>query len=654
MAINGEQDQLNNANQANGQQSQTATPSLGGGASASPGATPGRTAAFSDGSPSTNSGSGRFTNLQNYVNANQGATDRLYQGIGNKIDTTAQPGKDNADTQASAVKSGIQAANTNLNRGQGYYNQMQGPAFNAQDFTANQNQLKDYSTFQAGKTVDTGQLNSLNNNAQTAAMQVQDNYKNRANQVNNEQGRFGLLQETYGQNQPGYNAGQQRLDNLFLQNGAGGKVNALQNDVRGQLNTANQNLAGLQGQTTTDINGVATNQTGLAKNLYDLSNQNEQGFVKNLNDQVAGVNDTRHADISQAQKSTAQLAAMNTPGQVTTGDPLSDQYLSEIGLNRGTRTYNAFGNGAVTNLNQLANVGRDAKNAQDLATQGDANQYDALSKLAFSGLDNAGNYTQDTSKKQINGASTLDPAVKAIMDANGVSASQGLVNGAQNAFNDYAKNATITGTGGAYTGDYGEIGVDSSANANLAQLLSGQGASVAESGTNNRGRFGQLGKTALNSYDFGANNTIDNQQDLLNRIQSLQGQNQFNGGTNFNQLTKNYSVDPSQTTRNIDVAGAGITGDQGDKFLRDLYHSSAGTTLQDIANVGLPGLGQLAGGIAGNLFGSKSRKNENLDQTAAYLQAGANDAYTGSNGSSTDLYHKALQDLSNRGYFNKV
>jgi hypothetical protein len=644
MAINAEQNQLDEANKKD---STPVAPVTGGGAASAPSASSGRVADYSTGNQSKGSSSGRFTNLQNYLGANQGATDRLYKGIGNKIETTAQPKKQEADTQASAVREGIQGAQQNLNRGQGYYNQMQDQGFNAQDFVSDQDRLTDYAKFQSGQAVDVNNLNNLNSNAQTAAMQVQDAYKQRANQVGNEQGRFGLLKETYGQNQPGYSAGQQRLDNLFLQAGGGGKVGALQADVRNQLNAAGQNLNALTGQVTSDIGNVGANQTSLAKNLLDTSTGMESKFVGDLTAKIPGINDQRQNEIAKTRRDLTKLANREFIE--------SDQSMANLGLERGLRTYGAFDQ--TKNLEELAKIGRNAENAQDVATAADASQYDALAKLAFGGINN-GQYTMDAAKKQINGASTLDPAVQALIDGNGVTRSKNLITGAENAFNDYAKTKTITGTGGAYTGDYGEIGINSTANANLAQLLSGQGASVATSQTNNRGRFGDLGKTGVNQYDLAG--TVDTQDDLFRRIAQIRDANDLTSG--FGGVTKNYSLDPDQETRNqLSGAGMALGGvggavglNMGDKFLRDLYHNKDFETATNL----IPGgaLSNLIGGIGGSLFGSKTRKNENLERTSDFMNYGKDAAYTGAQGASdeTSLYKQALADLTQRGYFTKT
>lgn len=656
MAVNAEQNQLDAANQNTQQNVPNQPTSTGGGegnaSSGGAGASPsGRVANFSNGTQNGSTGSGRFTNLNNYLNANQGATDRLYQGIGNKIETTAQPEKDKAQTSATAVRDGIQNANTNLDRGQGYYNQMQGPAFNAQDFVSDQNRLTDYAKFQNGQAVDVNNLNNLNSNAQTDAMGVQDNYNQRAQQVGNEEGRFGLLKETFGQNQPSYSSGQQRLDNLFLQagDGNGGKVAALQGDVRNDVNQATNQLGQLTGQATNDITNVGTNQTGLANNLSTLSNANESGFVDNLTGQVAGLNDARHAQVAADRTDLTKLVGRQ--------GGTSDQFLSDVGLDRGQRTYGAFD--GLTNLEQLANIGRDATGAQDVATQADANQYDALAKLAFGKVDPNGQYTMDDAQKKINGASTLDPAVAAILGANGTSTGKNMITDAGNLFNQYAKDTTLTGQGGAYTPEYGEIAINGTANANLAQLLAGQGASVATANTTNRGKFGDIGKTGIESYDFG-NNPIDTQDDLFHRISQIRDSNTLSSG--WGGVSKNYQVDPSQETRNIDsgiglatggLAGAGLVN-QEDKALRDLYHSDNFKQ----ATSALPGgaLSNLIGAVGGGLFGSSSRKNENLEQTANFANFGKDAAYTGAQGASDEnsLYRQALNALTQHGYFDKT
>lgn len=643
MAINAEQNQLDQANKQNEANSQSA-PTTGGGAAST--TTSGRVASFSSGAPQQGStGSGRFTNLQKYLGANQGATDRLYQGIGNKIEKTSEGKKQEADTQAGAVREGIEAANQNLNRGQGYYNQMKDQGFNAQDFVSDQDRLTDYAKFQGGQAVDVNALNKQNQDAQTAAMQLQNNYQQRANQVGSEEGRFGLLKETYGQTAPNYTTGQQRLDNLFLQAGSGGKVGALQNDVRNNLNTATQNLNALTGEATQNIGNIGTNQTNLAKNLLDTSTGMENSFVQNLESQIPGVNQQRQADIANARKELSRLVASNTPGGVSTGMPLSDQFLQQVGLDRGMRTYNAFG--GTQNLEELARIGRDATNAQDLATQADADQYNALAKLAFGKVNDQGQYGLDEAKKRINGASTLDPAVQAILDSQGVSSAKNLIKGAEDQFWKNATGTNVTGYGGSATGDYGGIEVSANAQANLAQLLMGLGTTGTSAQTTNRGKFGDIGKGAVSDYNFGSQ--VDTEQDLINRINDLAATNNMGGGWyGYGQVTNNTTTGANPyTTYGGILAGQPMLG-PAEQTLKQFYYGDSGMNkdLKDAISF-MPGVGNQIGAVLGGLFGGGSRKNENLERTSEFLNYASDNAYD-------NLKNQALEMLANQGYFTKT
>lgn len=71
--------------------------------------------------------SGQFTNIQKYLNANRGAGEQIAGQVQNKMNKNLQPGIKNQQDEASKVAAGVAAANTTLDRGQGYQNELSAP-----------------------------------------------------------------------------------------------------------------------------------------------------------------------------------------------------------------------------------------------------------------------------------------------------------------------------------------------------------------------------------------------------------------------------------------------------------------------------------------------------------------------------------------------
>lgn len=454
MPVNAENNQKQDQDNQN---QQTANPVTGGGVSV--GSPQSRTASFSTGAAPTQTGSGRYTNLQKYLGANQGAGSRLASGIGAGIDRKLQPGQQEADTQASKVAEGIQQGQQGLQRGQGYNTQLQDQNFNAQNFVADQNQLQDFTKFRTGQAIDTNAINSQLNTAQTANQSQQLAVKNQLGQVGNEQGRFGLLKQTFGgQNKP-YTTGQQRLDQLFLQADGQNNIGQLQNKLNTNVNTLNQNLGGLNSRTA-DINSLISGQTGLASQLQDRTNQMETGYIDNLQGQVGGVNAARDAERKRYQDFTNQL--LQTGQGKETSQALDGQLFDEALLREGEQTFNFFKNPTLT-ADQFINTNRNANDYKDIANQGNVDYYGALSQLA--GINNS----------KLNSIGELiDPTTGGLNKAAQFKVGDGSlrsgINTAQEDFLKNAMNTTIVGEG-RDSGTSGLFGGGSTATSRLEQNL---------------------------------------------------------------------------------------------------------------------------------------------------------------------------------------
>lgn len=440
VVLNNQQD---NENQNNQQQQQVAT---GGSEAPTPsgGAAPPSNSAPGSGVPSGSQpqGSGRYNNLQKYIQANQGAGQRLTSGIGQQIGRTFDVNKKEAQNQAQAIGQNIQQGKDTLARGTGYSEQLQGPDFNAQQFAGNQNQLQDFTKFRFGQNVDENALGQQKQNLDVANQSAMQNIQNRVGQVGDEQGRFGLLKEAFGgrglNTKPQYGAGQQRLDQLFLQAGGGNNVNALQNIVQGKIGEA-QGLQTQAGQLGQNIQGLTADEAALQNKLTGQAQGLESGYIDALGNKVASVNTERDAQRKQYQD------FFNTLTGKAPNTTLNQDLFGKSGLQLGQQSYNVLNDPNLT-VQQIADISaRNAQSYKDVAGQKDVDYYKSLAQLSKGSLGDQGQYVgPQESQMLLTKAGDLDEAAKFKTDDS--SLTNRLARARQNFINE-AAGTTLTGTG---------------------------------------------------------------------------------------------------------------------------------------------------------------------------------------------------------------
>jgi hypothetical protein len=466
MPVNAEQNQINQQNKDNTQNGQNpiSLTSPGGNQSSAGAANSGRVASFSSGTaPQQANSSGRYTNLSKYIN--------------NTINNNLEPQKQEAQTQANAVKEGISGANTSLNKGAGYLSQLGNKDFNAQNFASDQNQLQDFTKFRTGQAVDTNQLGTLNNQAQTTNQSLQNTLQNRQNQVSNEQGRFQLLNESFGGgalNKNPYSTGQQRLDQLFFQAQGPSNITNLQNNINSNLNTAQQGMKTLTDQYGNDITGIGTQQKDLAGNLQNTTNQMGTGYITGLQDQVGGINSARDALRQKYGDFTNQL--ISSAQGVAGKNPLDQGLMDEAQLHAGEQVFNTFNN-LDPHGEQFVNY--DKRNAADyhnIANQGNVDYYNALAQLA------GNNNSALNAENSINSSGSLiDPKTGQLTTAAALKQGEGSIRSAvdtsRNNFLNNAVGSNFTGTGDQsyYTGLFNNSKhtANASASDNALRFLTG-------------------------------------------------------------------------------------------------------------------------------------------------------------------------------------
>lgn len=489
------QDQNNNNNQQNQQQGQPIA--TGGGATqGAPQAPP---APASGQSP--RQGSGRFQNLSNYLKANQGAGQRMFGQIEQKTGKEFSRSKDQAETQASQVRQGIQQSNEALQRGAGYQAQLSAKdTFDPEQFASDESRLQDFAKFKAGQNVDEVQLANQAAGFSQAADKTLGIAQNRQQQAANEAGRFSLLKDTFsGRGQPRYSSGVQRLDQLLLQGSSPDVADAFKKSL-GQRAQLAQGMVAQSGDVRSQTEQLAEQERLLAGGLADTSRGLESDFYSQLEGRVGDVNIQRQAQIDEARR---QADILKSRGQV------SDEFLQNVGLTRGQRTYGAFDQ--LQSLEQLAELGPMARTAQDVASEADARRYDAIAKLAFGSAGDQGQFQMDEAQKRITGASTLSPAVRALMAGDTAAANQMIQQGKESLI----RSASGKNIGAGSYMNLGGSEFTGNTSVNLGDLIRGSG----NVGTYARQGFDQNTKGEA-SYGFDLNKLLGKELDTRQDLES--------------------------------------------------------------------------------------------------------------------------------------
>jgi hypothetical protein len=205
-------------------------------------------------------GSGRFTNIQQYLGANQGAGSELAQGIGARGQEQAQSIREGIE-QAQGVRRGVQDEQMRLAQAGQLAQGIQDDAVSVA-----QNNLQDVTRLRLGQT-DANRLQGQGMQAMQGLQQSVDPLQQLSQNLGTESGRFQVLQDTFGGAfRPDYNLGQRRLDQLFLQGDPNAGIGQMQSEFGA---VAQQGQRGLQDLGQTMQQGVA----GLGAQAQDARQQ---------------------------------------------------------------------------------------------------------------------------------------------------------------------------------------------------------------------------------------------------------------------------------------------------------------------------------------------------------------------------------------------
>lgn len=180
---------------------------------------------------------------------------------------------------------------------------------------------------------------------------------------------------------PGYTTGQQRLDQVLF--GQGGGLTGLQGDVTQKARAAVEqgNLAAKAGQ---DVSRLAEAERGLITGIDTEAAANEQAYMNMLASYGKGLQGERDIDFEDLNRAVQTYRPEN---QKSYSPGFTADQMNRLGLaDKNQGVYNVFRD-HVSSAEDIAKKGRDvnlsnaAATAQDMATQNDVARYQALAKI---------------------------------------------------------------------------------------------------------------------------------------------------------------------------------------------------------------------------------------------------------------------------------
>lgn len=335
-------------------------------------------------------GSGRFTNLQKYVQANTGAGERLASSVNRQMEKGYRPFKAEANTQQQNVQTGLQQGQQAIQTGQGLNTQMSADTFTpekAVEFINQGNNLAQVSAFRTGQGVDEAAIQKQKQAFEQATANLGQKVDERGQQVGTELGRINLLKEAFGgQNRGQYSAGSSRLDNLLLQAQPGNLQALNQNVFSNKENVQRlQQKAVEQGKT---LEQVIADENALQTAIQGTTAANVDKFKTGLGNQVEGFNQGIESKIKTGNefvdfynKALTDQAFKDKYGMSKSDYKFNQDLWNKFGLQEGQQTFNVFNN-ADLNLGQVADIeSRRAQDWRDVANQANVGQYSALAQL---------------------------------------------------------------------------------------------------------------------------------------------------------------------------------------------------------------------------------------------------------------------------------
>lgn len=266
----------------------TGAGATGGQATTSPAATPATQA--------RPQGSGRFTNLQKYLGANQQAGGQLGAGIEQKGGEYMGKVREGIES-AQGVERGIAGERQRIGQAGQFAQQIE-----ADPVAVAQGNLQDVTQLRLGQHQGT-QLQGQGQQARGALQAGIDPLQRFGENLGTEAGRFDVLQDVYGgAYKPTYGTGQRRLDQLFLQAGDQGQLGQLQQQIGQTVGEGGQSLSSLQrglGSGIRDIRGGAQQaQQQIGGAIGDFT-ADDRGALGSLYGDLSAEQETRKGELQE-------------------------------------------------------------------------------------------------------------------------------------------------------------------------------------------------------------------------------------------------------------------------------------------------------------------------------------------------------------------
>lgn len=319
-----------------------------------------------------NVSSGRFTNVQKYLQANQGGVNTLSQQAQQRMGQQFDRNVKQQQSAVGQVGSGIGQAESALGQGQQFQQQVGDKAFDPTAIAGDQNKLGQFTQFRTGQAVDEAALQKQQQEASMKNVQGQQQAQQTIQGTKTEQGRSQMLRDLTPKTQ--YNLGQQRLDQLFLQRdkNALGNIRSTVGEREQQMKGLGQTIAGQQSK----IGDITTREADIQKGINEQLGMRRQEMAKDVQDRF-------EAEKNKAQSDLNALQAGLAKGELT-----QQQYdtMSNIIMQNASHLLSADGRGGRLygmDLSQLASAFSNPEfDISKFASQQDIARRDALASLS--------------------------------------------------------------------------------------------------------------------------------------------------------------------------------------------------------------------------------------------------------------------------------
>ncbi len=390
--------------------------------------------------------SGKFSTLQKYLGANQGAGQRIAGMVGGNLSQEQQRMKDTtsreldesgqANQQFGQLTKDTQGFTQKLSTpAQGPIQSTTGPGYDVNSYQANlsgqqaakdiakdQNQLQQFTGIRTGDLTQQKQQESEKqaNEAVQAASKAYDTNKQRQSQLQNNQGRDQLLSQIL--NTKTQRAGVRNLDNAFLTQD---KTRAL-NNVTDSLRQDVGNL-----RSSIDSGKMSASEIANLRKSQDEAQGGLLGRLQAMQDEYNTLLGSRVTDVNAA-KDVRKTGYLSEFDKLKRNEAISEGFAKDIGLDRvmaadpnrlpsgggemnalgmpsmsGIRLFNELNNKNLENVLNTEVLDRRAMGLGDVVNKADIENLNSLAALA--GIDNQYQKESDFTGRQV---SALDLADK--------------------------------------------------------------------------------------------------------------------------------------------------------------------------------------------------------------------------------------------------